>query len=80
MRAVCRDKQIEQFLDENNFKLISNKIAEQNIELFELLETVPQAMQKLDRYLKVKNHNWYDAMEIDEAKLKEDLYKVQYYA
>lgn len=37
-------------------------------------------MQLLDDYLKVKSHNWYDAMGIDEAKLKADLYKVQHYA
>lgn len=80
VRAVCRGKQIGQFLADNNFKLSSTKIGVQNIELFELLETVPNAMEILDRYLQVKNHNWYDAIGIDEAKLKEDLYKVQYYA
>ena len=36
-------------------------------------------MQLLDDYLKVKSHNWYDAMGIDETKLKADLYKVQHY-
>lgn len=80
VRAVCRGKQIGQFLTKNNLKLTSAKIAEQNIELFELLETVPDAAQMLDCYLQVKNHNWYDAMGVDEVKLKEDLYKVQYYA
>lgn len=79
VRAVCRSKQIKQFVAENNLKLISTKIAAQNIELFELLETLPHAMQLLDRYLQVKNHNWYNAKGIDEAKLKEDLYKVEHY-
>nr|WP_302828915.1 hypothetical protein [uncultured Bacteroides sp.] len=79
-RAVCRSKQIGQFLADNNLALASTKIAAQNVELFELLETLPNAMRMLDCYLRVKNHNWYDAMGIDEDKLKEDLYKIQYYA
>lgn len=80
VRAICRGKQIEQFLEENNLTLTSTKISDQNVELFELLEANTNAMQILDNFLQVKNHNWYDAMGIDEAKLKEDLYKVQYYA
>lgn len=80
MRAVCRSKQIGQFVSQNGITLTKTKIAEQNVELFEKLENIPDAMQLLDDYLKVKSHNWYDAMGIDEDKLKEDLYKVQYYA
>ena len=80
VRAVCRSKQIEQFIVENNIPLAATKIAEQNVELFGKLEGMPNAMQLLDDYLKVKSHNWYDAMGIDEAKLKADLYKVQHYA
>lgn len=80
VRAVCRSKQIEKFIVENKITLTSTKIAEQNIELFEKLESMPNAMQLLDHYLKVKTHNWYDAMGIDEIKLKADLYKVQHYA
>ena len=79
VRAICRGKQLEQFLVENQFKLTSTKIVEQNIELFVLLETIPDAMQILDSYLQVKNHNWYETIGVDEIKLKEDLYKVQYY-
>ena len=80
VRAVCRSKQIEQFIVENNITLAATKIAEQYFELFVKLEGMPNAMQLLDDYLKVKSHNWYDAMGIDEAKLKADLYKVQHYA
>lgn len=80
VRAVCRGKQIKQFTSKNNITLTATKIAGQNVELFEKLEGVPNAMQLLDDYLKVKNHNWYDAMGVDESKLKEDLYKVQHYA
>lgn len=80
VRAVCRGKQIDQFLSENNIRLSSTKIAQQNAELFEVLERTDGAMDMLDRYLRIKNHNWYDAMGIDEERLKEDLYKVRYYA
>lgn len=79
VRAVCRSRQIEQFIAENNIILTATKIAEQNVELFEKLEGMLNAMQLLDDYLKVKNHNWYDTMRIDETKLKADLYKVQHY-
>ena len=79
VRAVCRSKQIEQFCLENDIKLCSTKITEQNIELFEILEKTPNAMQMLDNYLRVKSHNWYDALGIDEIKLKEDLYKIREY-
>lgn len=80
VRAVCRSKQIEQFVAQNNITLTKTKLAEQNVELFEKLEIIPNAMQLLDDYLKVKSHNWYDVMGVDEVKLKEDLYKVQHYA
>lgn len=80
VRAVCRSKQIGQFLHDNNLTLSSSKISEQNIELFELLEMRDDAMLILDRYLKEKNHEWYTALNVDEEKLKTDLYKVQYYA
>ncbi len=79
VRAICRKNQIEKFIAENNIVLTATKIAEQNMELFEKLESMPNAMQLLDDYLKVKNHNWYDALGIDETKLKADLYKVQHY-
>lgn len=79
VRAVCRSKQIEQFCLENDIKLHSTKITEQNIELFKILEKTPNAMQILDNYLRVKSHNWYDALGIDEIKLKEDLYKIREY-
>lgn len=80
VRAVCRGKQIEQFAAQNNITLTKAKIAERNVELFEKLENTPNAMQLLDDYLKIKSHNWYDAMGIDEVRLKEDLYKVRHYA
>lgn len=72
VRAVCRSKQIKQFVSQNHITLAKIKIAEQNVELFEKLERLPHAMQLLDRYLKNRSHDWYNAMGVDEEKLKED--------
>lgn len=80
VRAVCRGKQIQQFLENNGIVLSSSKIAEQNVELFETLEIMPNAMQLLDTFLNERNHEWYSAMGIDENMLKNDLYKVHHYA
>lgn len=80
VRAVCRGKQIQQFLETNNITLSSSKIAEQNVELFEMLEVKHNAMQLLDTFLNEKNHEWYNSMGVDEEVLKNDLYKVHHYA
>ena len=80
VRAVCRGEQIQQFLETNSITLSSSKIAEQNVELFEILEVKPNAMQLLDTFLNEKNHEWYNAMGVDEEVLKNDLYKVHHYA
>lgn len=79
VRAVCRGKQIGQFLRDNGLTLTTTKMSEQNLELFELLESRVDAKSMLDRYLQNRNHEWYTSMGVDEEKLKEDLYKVQYY-
>lgn len=80
VRAVSRGKQIKQFLNNNSLTLTSTKIAEQNVELFKMLEKRGDAKAMLDKFLLSRNHEWYEEMGVDEAKLKEDLYKVQYYA
>lgn len=80
VRAVCRGKQIDKFLVENNLTLTKTKIAEQNVELFELLEQKESALAMLDKYLCDRNNEWYEAMGIDVPQLKEDLYQIQYYA
>lgn len=80
VRAVCRGKQIDKFLKENNLILTKTKIAEQNVELFELLEQKESASAMLDKYLCDRNNEWYEAMDIDVPQLKEDLYQIQYYA
>lgn len=66
VRAICRSKQIQQFLKNNKITLSSSKIAQQNIELFEILEDKPDAMLLLDNFLKEKSHEWYNAMGINE--------------
>lgn len=79
VRAVCRTKQLQEFLEDNGLTLVSTKIADKNIELFEKLESMPDAMQRLDAYLNERNHEWYEMMNVDEEKLKEDLYRVKHY-
>lgn len=80
VRAIARGRQIGQFLSDNGLTLTSTKISEQSAELFELLECLNDATPMLDRYLRGKNHEWYTSMGVDEDRLKNDLYKVQYYA
>lgn len=80
VRAVSRGKQIRHFIKDNGITLSSTKIADQNVELFETLETMPSAMRMLDTFLKERNNEWYNTMDIDEETLKNDLYKVHHYA
>lgn len=80
VRAVCRGKQIMQFLKDNDITLSSTTITRQNVELFELLEKREDAKLLLNRFLCSSNHEWYKSLNIDENRLKEDLYKVMYYA
>lgn len=79
VRAVCRNRQIKQFCAENGIELRSSRINEQNIELFSILENDSDAMVMLDDYLRVRSHDWYECLGVDETKLKDDLYKVQHY-
>ena len=80
VRAVCRAKQIQTFLDKNKLTLSSSKISEQNRELFELLENMSDSMQILDDFLKEKSNEWYQQMAVEEVILKNDLYKIRNYA
>lgn len=79
VRAVCRGKQIDKFLEENHLTLTKKKIAEQNVELFELLEQTDEAMTMLDRYLRDRNNEWYRTMGVDEEKLKSGLRQIKNY-
>lgn len=80
VRAICRKTQIQQFLANNGITLNSSKTADQNVELFEILENKDNAMQLLDDFLNERNNEWYETMGIDEEQLKSDLYKVHHYA
>ena len=70
VRAVCRGMQIQQFLSNNKITLSSTKISEQNIELFEILESMPNAMQILDDFLNEKNHECCHKKEDKECSFK----------
>ena len=80
VRAICRSKQLRQFVEENEIDLKSTKVSEQSIELFNILEKRDDAMSILDTFLRCLNHEWYIGMGVDIEQLKEDLYKIQYYA
>lgn len=80
VRAICRSKQISQFIAINGIHLHSVTISEMNKELFEYLEKRKDAMLILDKYLTDLTHEWYYLMNIDIEQLKEDLYKIQYYS
>lgn len=48
VRAICRSKQLRQFVDENKIDLKSTKVSEQNIELYKILERRDNAMSVLE--------------------------------
>ena len=80
VRAICRSKQLRQFIKENKIDLTATKVSEQNIELFDILEKRSDAMSILDTFLQCLNHEWYTEIGVDIDQLKEDLYRIQYYA
>ena len=80
VRAVCRARLLKQFLVSSGIALTASRLSEQNVELFEYLRRLPNAMELLDRHLRVESHNWYQTLGVDESQLKEDLYKVQHYS
>lgn len=80
VRAICRSKQLRQFVEENKIDLTSTKVSEQNVELFNILEKRGDAMSMLDRFLQCMSHEWYRELGVDINQLKEDLYKIQHYA
>lgn len=79
VRAVCRSKQIKQFVKNNNIVLKSTKIGEQFAELYSIMENTPNSMAMLDTYLFNRNNEWYHTMGVDEEKLKSDLRKITSY-
>lgn len=80
VRAICRGRQLKEFLEENNIVLNSTKVSDKNRELFDILSNRVDASAILDGFLQCMNHEWYNEMGVDIEQLKEDLYKVQYYS
>lgn len=80
IRAICRGKQIQKFIDENKITLKSVKLTDRNIELFDILVKKENAMSMLDKFLQDMNNEWYAAFGVDIDKLKQDLYNIQYYS
>lgn len=80
VRAVSRSKQINKFAGDNGLKFANRRIAEQSMELFDILKYRPDAQYRLDKFLQNINNEWYNARGIDVERLKEDLYGVRYYS
>ena len=79
VRAVCRGKQIKQFVDKNGIVLNSTRINDQFAELFSVMEKTPNGMKMLDTYLRDRNNEWYHTMGVDEEKLKSGLRQINNY-
>lgn len=79
VRAVCRGKQIKQFVEKNGIVLSTKKINDQFAELFSKMEETPKGMEMLDTYLRDRNNEWYHAMGVDEEKLKSGLRQIKNY-
>ncbi len=79
VRAVCRGKQIKQFIGVNKLTIQSTKLNEQFVELFELMERTKDGMAMLDQYLRNRNNEWYREMGVDEEKLKSGLRQITHY-
>ena len=79
VRAVCRGKQIKQFVEKNKIILKSTKINEQFAELFSVMENSPNGMAMLNTYLRDRNNEWYHALGVDEERLKSGLRQISNY-
>ena len=80
VRAICRGRQLKEFLEDNDIVLSAAKVSDKNRELFGILAKRVDASIILDRFLQCINHEWYNEMGVDIEQLKEDLYKIQYYS
>lgn len=79
VKAICRSKQIDRFVDEYNLTLNSTKIKDKFAELYAIMEHIPNSMDMLNKYLRNKNNEWYHSKGVNEIKLKSDLRKVKTY-
>ncbi|MGN0211405.1 MAG: hypothetical protein ACI4AN_00480 [Muribaculaceae bacterium] len=79
VRAVCRGSQIKEFCERYQIILKSSSLAAKHKELFNLLEQDPDSAHILDEFLCDKSNEWYKRLNIDDSRLKDDLYNVKYY-
>jgi len=80
VKAISKKTPMTKFLENNDIKLESTSIKDQNIELFTILEGNPKrSLELLDAYLSDVNNEWYRQMGVNEEQLKEDLYKINTY-
>lgn len=78
-RAVCRHKLLKLFLETTGITLQSRTLRKQNEELYQALCKRPDAMALIDDFLRQRNNEWYVAKNVDEDRLKQDLYSVHDY-
>lgn len=57
VRAICRGRQLKEFIEENNIALNSTKVSDKNRELFGILTNRADASIILDRFLQCMNHD-----------------------
>lgn len=80
VRAVSRKSLIRQFADANSIDLKPGKLADENIELYNILLNRADAMTLLDNFLCDRNREWYNQTGVDIDRLKTDLYHIHDYA
>lgn len=80
VKAISKKIPMEKFLEQNKIRLTSQKITDQNMELFSMLEkNIDRSLKMLDSYLCDINNEWYHEMGVNEEQLKSDLYQVDTY-
>ncbi len=71
---------MDKFLAQFKIHLVETGLHARSMELFAKLRVIPhEATQMLDSFLRDPANAWYQMKGIDEAQLKEDLYKVSFY-
>ena len=80
VRAITRKRQLKNFLDRNSdISILGKKQKEIGIELYEELLSLPNGMSRLNDFLFDRSQETYALMNVDVARLKNDLYKVTDY-
>lgn len=79
VRAICRGKLIDRFLNDNKITLTSTKTSEKFKMLYNYLVMKDNSEEMLNSFLRNSENELYKAEGIDEEQLKSDLYKVTSY-